>query len=411
MGDGTKISWTDATWSCFRGCSRTIAAGAETSGCGDATGGGCYAERDGWRFAGPGMPYEGLVRMTPKGARWTGKVLLVDKHLLDPIRWQRPRRIFTTSVSDPFHERFSNETIAIAFGVMAATRRHIHQMLTKRVRRAREWYAWLEREAAAALGGRGMSPPSFCFGMLQQYVADRTRFSDTDRTLVSRADVIADVVTAAWPLDNLWAMASVEHQLAADDRIPDLLAIPAAVHGLSCEPLLGPVLLDDARHGDWLRAYRRGDLNSAGAEILADRPRIDWVIAGCESGPGARPCDVAWLRSLRDQCAAASVPFFLKQAREDVERCSEGCGQIVRYTVSGPGNADASCGCTVEGPEACDPRGVMFGDGSKRKAGGVIELPYLDGVQHAAFPEVSHVARRAGPPSTDPVAAVPGGAS
>ena len=88
VGDKTDIEWTDATNNYLRGCSRTIAEGASTSGCGDPTGGGCYAERNGWRFAGPGMPYEGLVRMTPTGARWTGKVLVVNKHLLDALRWK-----------------------------------------------------------------------------------------------------------------------------------------------------------------------------------------------------------------------------------------------------------------------------------------------------------------------------------
>ena len=85
-------------------------------------------------------------------------------------------------------------------------------------------------------------------------------------------------------------------------------------------------------------------------------PRIHWIISGCESGPGARRCDVEWLRSLRDRCATAGVPYFLKQARE-------------------------------QGGEWTDWPGVIgFGAGSKRKSGNVIELPYLDGVQHAAFP-------------------------
>jgi hypothetical protein len=106
---------------------------------------------------------------------------------------------------------------------------------------------------------------------------------------------------------------------------------------------------------------------------------------------------VEWLRSLRDQCAAARVPYFLKQAVEvldDGERvCDEngdarGCGERIRYFVYGPGDLSVSCGCTVEGPE--DANGTLpigAGDGSRRKPGGVIELPYLDGVQHAAFPE------------------------
>src|SRR4051794_20366197 len=250
MADGTEIEWTDATWNAMRGCSRTIAAGAATSGCGDTTGGGCYAERNGYRFAGPGLPYDGLVRMTPHGARWTGKVLLVDKHLLDPIRWERPRRIFTTSVSDPFHERFSNEAIAVAFGVMAATRRHTHQLLTKRLSRAREWYAWVEREAAAANGGRGMSPAAFCFVMLQKYVDHdhHGMFSKSDRRQLSRGAVVDEALSAPWPLPTLWLVASTEHQPAADDRVGVLLKIPAAVHGLSCEPLLGPIDLCHVHH-------------------------------------------------------------------------------------------------------------------------------------------------------------------
>ncbi len=163
MGAKTSISWTESAWSALRGCSRTMADGATTSGCGSPDGGGCYAERNGYRFAGPGLPYEGLVRMTPNGPRWTGKVMLVDEHLLDPIRWQRPRRIFTTSVSDPFHERFSNETIAIIFGVMAATGRHIHQCLTKRSKRMGLWFSWV----AAAASKDGITPAAWCFTMLK----------------------------------------------------------------------------------------------------------------------------------------------------------------------------------------------------------------------------------------------------
>jgi protein gp37 len=359
MGDRTEISWTDATWSCLRGCSRTIAAGATTSGCGDPSGGGCYAERNGYRFAAPGLPYEGLVRMTPNGARWTGKVMLVDKHLLDPIRWERPRRIFTTSVSDPFHERYSNEMIALIFGVMAVTQRHIHQLLTKRVRRMREWYEWLARVAAGENGGRGVPPAAYCFALLQRYVRDRTKFSDADSKLLSRSDLVDAAFAAPWPLPNVWPMASVEHQPAADDRVPELLRVPGVVHGLSCEPLIGGLYLTPYLAGIATRGViaRDGSLNER------PHPPLGWVIAGCESGPGARPCDPAWLRSLRDQCAAAGVPFFLKQAREKI-------------TPLAPDGSH----------EDAAPYAVAAGPGSKLKAGSVIELPYLDGVQHAAFP-------------------------
>lgn len=169
----------------------------------------------------------------------------------------------------------------------------------------------------------------------------------------------------------------------------------SVVRFLSCEPLLEPIQFRPFTvcagtycfdcGGPGVKIDEEGCCATCGVD--AAWFGVDWVIAGCESGPGARPCEVAWIRSMRDQCAGAGVPLFLKQAREEVDRCGEGCGQIVRYTVTGPDNADASCGCTAEGPEMCSPTGVMFGAGSKRKGGGVIELPYLDGVQHAAFPE------------------------
>ncbi len=102
-----------------------------------------------------------------------------------------------------------------------------------------------------------------------------------------------------WPA-NVWLGTSVENQEQADIRIPELLKVPAAVRFLSCEPLLGAV---DITTNGYLSA------GWAGATL----PGIDWIIAGGESGPGARPMHPAWVRSLRDQCIAAGVPFFFKQ--------------------------------------------------------------------------------------------------
>jgi protein gp37 len=147
------------------------------------------------------------------------------------------------------------------------------------------------------------------------------------------------------PLPNVWLGVSVEDQKRADERIPDLLATPAAVRFLSCEPLLGPVDLrwiaepDEEKDGvidallgcNWIDGtiYDRGEefrparpghqdrvmrrwVCSPENDILANR-KIDWVIVGGESGPAARPMHPDWARSLRDQCAAAGVPFFFKQ--------------------------------------------------------------------------------------------------
>lgn len=95
-----------------------------------------------------------------------------------------------------------------------------------------------------------------------------------------------------WP-PNLWMGVSVENQEEADRRIPDLRAVPATVRWVSAEPLLG--WLDLRR---WLPD---GD------------PLLDWVVVGGESGPGARPMGLGWVRSLRDQCVNAGVPFLFKQ--------------------------------------------------------------------------------------------------
>lgn len=103
---------------------------------------------------------------------------------------------------------------------------------------------------------------------------------------------------------NIWVGTSCEDQRRADERIPHLLNVPAKVRFLSCEPLLEPVNI--TRY-----LYPR---------FAADDPRyqprrdgIEWVIAGGESGPGARPATLDWFHSLHNQCADAGIPFFMKQ--------------------------------------------------------------------------------------------------
>jgi protein gp37 len=113
------------------------------------------------------------------------------------------------------------------------------------------------------------------------------------------------------PQPNVWLGASVENQECADERIPLLLQTPAAIRFLSCEPLLGPVSLS---HMNSKRGYFANvpELESGG-KVYPKRADIDWVIIGGESGARARPCDVAWIRSLVQQCQAAGVACFVKQ--------------------------------------------------------------------------------------------------
>lgn len=110
------------------------------------------------------------------------------------------------------------------------------------------------------------------------------------------------------PLHNVWVIVSVEDQPNADIRIPSLLQIPAVVRGLSCEPLIGPI---DFHFKSNCKDYSHADFGCPGI----DDSKLHWVIAGGESGnrKGVRPMHPDWVRSLRDQCKAANVPFFFKQ--------------------------------------------------------------------------------------------------
>jgi protein gp37 len=111
--------------------------------------------------------------------------------------------------------------------------------------------------------------------------------------------------SAGWP-PNVWAMASVTTQAEADRNVPILLTVPAAVRGLSMEPLLERVEL----RPEWLELELQA---FGGGGAVKCFPRIDWVIVGGESGPEARPMHPEWATSLRDQCAAFDVPFLFKQ--------------------------------------------------------------------------------------------------
>jgi protein gp37 len=346
----TSIEWTDETWNPTDGCSVC------SPGCAN-----CYAMRFAGRFAKPGERYHGLVTVGKnKRAIWTGVLKLDSGKLAKPLRWKKPRRIFVNSMSDLFHENLTNEQIAAVFGVMAACPQHTFQVLTKRAKRMREWFGWLH-------------------STVDPYPAGALDLMDDAATaeLAGHFDCchLNLMASCRWPLPNVHLGVSVENQDAADERIPDLLATPAEVRFLSCEPLIGPIQFKPFTLGAGTFCFDCGsgvrvDEDGCCATCGADGAwwfGVDWVIAGCESGPGARPAEVLWLRSMRDQCATATatagVPFFLKQARE----------QLAPILVDGS-------------HEDARPYIVECGLGSKRKPGGVIGLPYLDGVQHAQLP-------------------------
>lgn len=272
MGGVTGIQWTDATWNPVRGCSRV------SRGCVN-----CYAETMAARFAGPGQPYEGTIR----DGRWSGVIRLVPEALALPLRWQKPRRIFVNSMSDLFHDGVPDEYIDRVFAVMWAAERHTFQVLTKRAERMRAY----------------MTTPGL-----------RQRWATAAAIETTGGDRLHDRIMQADMPPNVWLGVSVEDQRAAERRIPDLLATPAAVRFLSVEPLLGPVRLDRVAEDEMGATYDalRGGM-SGGSPGDMGGPRVDWVIVGGESGRNARYCNRGWIRKIVEQCEAAGTACFVKQ--------------------------------------------------------------------------------------------------
>lgn len=293
---GGGIAWTDESWNPIRGCSRV-----------DEDCVNCYAEGVAARFSGPGLAYEGLARRSGKGLPlWTGEVRMVPEHFADPIRWQRPRRIFVNSMSDLFHEKMTNEQIAAVFGVMAAARRHTFQVLTKRARRMHEWFQWVQSH------DEGDAWTNCHFEALR-YEAQCN--GDMSGAVHERSD---DEPGRPWPLPNVHLGVSAGFQRAAEERVPWLLDTPAAVRWVSAEPLLAQIDLTKLAlpSGGHLDAYRGTGVRPSpltGVPIEVSSPGLDWIVLGGESGPRARNLDLDWIRYMVAQAAAAGVPLFLKQ--------------------------------------------------------------------------------------------------
>jgi len=308
MGKKTEISWTDATWNPVRGCSR-VSAGCDN----------CYAMGVAHRFSNravqdpsgdrsldkPAGPYHGLTTIRRGKVDWAGVARFIPEQLDAPLRWSKPRRIFVNSMSDLFHESLSNEEIAAVFGVMAACPQHTFQVLTKRPKRATEWFKWIsarETDLITAAELCGLDAQN------EAYSAD-----------LELGPLQPKLHGAPWPLPNVWLGVSAEDQDTYNARLPMLVhQCPAAVHFVSLEPMLGPIKLRGTGH-----------------------IHLDWVIIGGESGPGARPFDLSWARSLVGECAESAIPCFVKQlgarAIDSSLRDVNGYG-YVHYTGA-PGDA------------------------------------------------------------------------
>lgn len=320
----TEIEWATKVYNFTRGCRRVSA------GCGGANGqGGCYAEKTAYRFSGPGMPYEGLVRLGKHGPQWTGKGRFVPEKLAEPMSWRVPRdgsrhRIFVDSMSDLFFEEFSNEEIAAGFGVMAACPQHDFLILTKRPERAAEWFKWAHDQR--------------CHGnttaeVMRSWAIELGRFRADDGSMPKGPGRELLGFDDRWPLPTVWIGTSVEDQATAEERIPLLLQCPAAVHFVSYEPALGPVdfalWMNSVPSFTAACARALGEIShqemDAGIErfkrargTVPDDARLRWIIAGGESGNGARPFDPLWARAVIELGRLTGTPVFCKQLGANV---------------------------------------------------------------------------------------------
>lgn len=238
MGENTKIEWTDHTFNPWLGCTKI------SDGCKF-----CYAE------ALMDKRY-GKVQWGPLGTR----VRTSDANWKKPLQWNRQAekegrrfRVFCASLADVFEDRLE----------LAPWRAELFDLIAKTPNL--DWLLLTKRPE----------------NIMQMLIEAGRGFQDLP--------------------DHLWIGTSVENQDAADKRIPELLKVPAKVRFLSCEPLLGEVLLRR-----WLPPSREG---------WAPSP-IHWCIVGGESGRGARPMHNRWARSIRDQCIESKIPFHFKQHGE-----------------------------------------------------------------------------------------------
>jgi protein gp37 len=241
----------------------------------------CYAERIvAVRFQhNPKLPmWHGLARLNDKGEpRWTGEARFLPEVLDEPLRVRKPARIFPFDMSDLFYEKFTNEQIAAVFGVMAACPQHTFLVLTKRAERLPEWFSWIARDG---------QPEARCLEIAADMIGDTPHGLRVYAALTARFAACTDA-PLGWPLPNVHLGVSAENQEWFDKRWPLLKSVPAAVHWVSYEPALGPI--------------DRG----------IEEP--DWVVVGLESGKGARPGDVDWIRNTVQARKTANKATFVKQ--------------------------------------------------------------------------------------------------
>ena len=299
MSERTKIAWCDSTLNFWEGCTKVSA------GCAN-----CYAEARDMRFTGGARWGKGAARRKSKSAvkdalafnrrplicNVCGEALplIGDDYKKGPEFTTHRRRIFSLSLGDWLDPEVPIDWLAEMLDTIRQCDQVNWILCTKRPE------LWEER-----------------VGLAQMTAARQGNFKCSDWL-------------ARWlngnPPNNVCVLASVENQELAEARVPALLRIPARWHGLSCEPLLGPLDLTrvywpdrdgGAKYEDALRDpisdYAKRHYPAA---RRLNVPRLRWLIIGGESGPNARPCNVEWIRALVAQGKAAGVATFVKQMHD-----------------------------------------------------------------------------------------------
>ncbi len=315
MADQTKggITWTERTWNPIRGCRRISDECTR-----------CYAEIQAARWCGKGQPYHGLAVNTPSGPRWTGAIRMVEDHLLDPLRWQKPQLVFVNSMSDLFFEDLATHDIDKILAVMFLAKRHTFQVLTKRYERMADYLT--EPGLAGRIGqvasgllfdmetGRNGHPK---LGKVEKFGG---QWLNRDRKDGGADTVIT--VPMVWPLPNVWWGFSAGRQKTFDQAMPHVVRMRrhAAVTWWSAEPLLEAIDCSPARHLVGGLAQGRGTNVNLDDWLQA----LDWVVVGGESQDGCRPLDPDWARAIKARCDGRTdmgrpwaLPFHMKQLGGD----------------------------------------------------------------------------------------------
>lgn len=333
MVENSKIEWTDHTFNPWIGCTKVSAA------CDN-----CYAETWDKRFNGERWGAH-AARTRTSAANWR-----------KPLAWDRQaaaegvrRRVFCASLADVFdnHKSIDPEWRADLWELIQETQNLDWLLLTKRPQNIKKF---LPDEWDGGVWG--------------------------------------------WPWSNVWLGTTVENQEEADRRIPHLLSVPAVVHFVSCEPLLGQLDLTP-----WLWGREKpcgGCPKDVDCECgfkprreFSDETSLDWVICGGESGRNARPMHPDWARSLRDQCRDAGVAFFMKQWGE----WASNIGAIDWWEIDDDPEISRFDHVEWEDGKWSEPFRPMWCDEpdestvsriGKKRAGRL-----LDGIEHNGLPEVA----------------------